>query len=81
MGISPKAHGHKLCYAAQVTGKIKGQEYSPHTSGLSPVDFSSDRLHGCQSVLGVSVALTLDERVFEVVGAHGLSGGQLRLQF
>jgi hypothetical protein len=27
MGISPKAHGHKLCYAAQVTEKINGQEY------------------------------------------------------
>ena len=67
-----------------VTGEIKSQEYSPHTLGLSLVPFSSGRLHGFQSVLGalgVSVDLTLDERVFEFVGAHGLSSGQLRLEF
>jgi hypothetical protein len=27
MGVSPKAHGHRLCYAAQVTEKIRGRKY------------------------------------------------------
>lgn len=64
-----------------VTGEIKSQEYSPHTLGLSLVPLSSGGLHGFQSVLGVSVDLTLDERIFEFLGAYGLSSCQLRLEF